>query len=51
MDSAVEIDSNNQGITIDERKYLCQIFDNIVQENLAVSDSYGNQIVNEGRKQ
>jgi hypothetical protein len=49
MDMMVEIDRSNQGITLDERKFLSQLFDNIWEENLAVSDFYDVQSLSESR--
>ena len=49
MDMKVEIETSNQGITLDERRFLCQLFDNILEENLAVSDSYDVQGLRESR--
>ena len=50
MDTLVDPDISKQGISTDERTYLCQIFDNIADENLAVSDSHCTQVLRENRK-
>jgi len=51
MNISAECEGSAQGITQDERKYLCQLFDNLLVENLAVSDSYDAQTLNESRNQ
>ncbi len=51
MDTMLEANGSNQGLSSDERKYLSQIFDNVVEDSLAVSEFSAVQILREGRKQ
>ena len=50
MDFTAKIEDGEQGITLDERKYLCQQFDNLIADNLAESDSYAAQSWGENKK-
>jgi hypothetical protein len=50
MDFTAKIEDSEQGITLDERKYLCQQFDNLVVEKLAELNSYGAQSLSESNK-